>query len=147
MNHQLDRFVEAQDPIYGHVTLELAAGLKTSHWMWFVFPQVSGLGSSPWATLYAIDSWDEAVAYAAHPVLGARLRECASLVMGTCDRSAEDIFGAVDARKLQSSMTLFQAAAPEEPLFTEVLDKFYSGVPDPKTASTLARWRSQAQRP
>lgn len=144
MSHQLDRFVEAQDPIYDDVIMELAAGLKVSHWMWFVFPQVSGLGSSPWATLYAINSWDEAVAYGAHPVLGARLRECSSLVMGTRDRSADDIFGAVDARKLQSSMTLFQAAAPDEPLFTEALEKFYSGVPDPKTESTLARWRSQS---
>ena len=145
MSHQLDRFVEAQDPIYDDVTMELATELKMSHWMWFVFPQVCGLGSSPWAMLYAIDSLDEAVAYAAHPVLGARLRECASLVLGTRDHSAEEIFGAVDARKLQSSMTLFQAAAPEDQLFTEVLDQFYLGVPDLKTESTLANWRSQAQ--
>lgn len=145
MSGQLDRFIKAQDPIYDDVTMELAAGLKTSHWIWFVFPQVSGLGSSPWAKLYAIESLEEAVAYAAHPVLGARLRDCASLILGARDRSAEDIFGAVDARKLQSSMTLFHAAAPEEPLFTEVLNKFYSGVPDPKTESTLARWSSQTQ--
>ncbi|ALO67913.1 calpastatin [Arthrobacter alpinus] len=146
MSHQLDRFIEAQDPIYCDVTMELVAGLKMSHWMWFVFPQVSELGSSPWAKLYAIDSMDEAVAYVVHPVLGVRLRECASLILGTRDRSAEDIFGVVDARKLQSSMTLFQAAAPEEPLFTEVLDRFYAGAPDPKTESILAGWRSQAQR-
>ncbi|MEV8181871.1 DUF1810 family protein [Specibacter sp. NPDC078692] len=144
MSHQLDRFVEAQDPIYDDVTRELASGLKASHWMWFVFPQVSGLGSSPWAKLYAIESEAEAAAYAAHPVLGARLRECAGLTLGTHDRNAEEIFGAVDARKFQSSMTLFQATVPEEPLFGEILDQFYSGDLDPKTESILARWRSQS---
>ncbi len=143
MNHNLDRFLEAQDPIYSDVTAELAAGLKTSHWMWFVFPQVSGLGSSPWAQLYAVASLAEAIDYAAHPVLGARLRECASLVMATGGRSAEEIFGKVDARKLQSSMTLFAVAVPEEELFGEVLERFNEGIADPATQKILAGWRSQ----
>jgi uncharacterized protein (DUF1810 family) len=143
MSHNLDRFLEEQDPIYSDVTAELAAGLKTTHWMWFVFPQVSGLGSSPWAKLYAIASLEEAVDYAAHPVLGARLRECASLVMATRDRSAVDIFGKVDARKLQSSMTLFAVAVPEEELFREVLERFSEGIADHATEKILASWRSQ----
>ncbi|SEE69970.1 Uncharacterized protein, DUF1810 family [Arthrobacter alpinus] len=138
MSHNLDHFLEAQDPIYSDVTAELAAGLKTTHWMWFVFPQISGLGSSPWAKLYAIASLQEAVDYAAHPVLGTRLRECVSLVLATRGLSAEEIFGKVDARKLQSSMTLFSRAVPEEGLFREVLERFYAGVADPATEEILA---------
>ncbi|WP_425864545.1 DUF1810 domain-containing protein [Arthrobacter sp. TWP1-1] len=143
MSRNLDRFLEAQDPIYSDVTTEIATGLKVTHWMWFVFPQVSGLGTSPWAQLYAIASLQEAVDYAAHPILGARLRECASLVMATRDRSAVDIFGVVDSRKLQSCMTLFVVAVPEEELFREVLERFFEGSADHATEKILASWRSQ----
>lgn len=146
MNHGLERFVEAQAPIYSDVTAELAGGHKESHWMWFVFPQVGGLGSSPMAKIYAIDSVDEAVAYADHPVLGPRLRECANLILSTQGRTAEDIFGSVDAMKLHSSMTLFRHAVPEDSVFGEVLDKFYNGLPDPATEHILANWPSVSAR-
>lgn len=138
MNHGLERFVEAQAPIYEEVTAELAAGLKVSHWMWFVFPQVSGLGTSPMARVFAIGSLQEAVDYAAHPVLGPRLRECTNLVLNAQGRSAEDILGPVDAMKLRSSMTLFMHAVPGESLFGELLDRFYGGTPDPATEKILA---------
>src|SRR5689334_25157250 len=106
--HNLQRFVEAQDRVYTRVVAELRAGRKTSHWMWFVFPQIAGLGSSPMAQRYAIASLDEARAYLGHPVLGARLREAAAALTGLGSRSAEEVMGGIDAIKLRSSMTLFQ---------------------------------------
>ena len=117
----LERFVDAQDDIYDRVVAELRAGRKTSHWMWFVFPQIAGLGRSPTAVRYAISGSEEARAYLAHPVLGPRLRECAGILLGHSGLSAFDIFGGIDAMKLRSSMTLF-AEATGDPLFERVLD-------------------------
>ncbi len=137
--YDLGRFVAAQDTggSYGHATAELRSGRKTSHWMWFVFPQIAGLGWSPAAQRYAISSLDEARAYLAHPVLGPRLIECAGIVAGTEGRTAEQIFGEVDAMKLRSSATLFLRAAPEQPVFAEVLGRFFGGVPDPASDQLL----------
>jgi uncharacterized protein (DUF1810 family) len=133
----LERFVEAQDSVYAEVLEELRRGLKTGHWMWFVFPQVAGLGQSAMSQRYAIRSLEAARAYLAHPVLGARLRECARLVAAIPDRSAEEVFGPIDARKLRSSMTLFRLADPDEPAFAEVLDRCFGGVLDPATETIL----------
>ncbi len=134
----LQRFVEAQAPVYPQVVSELAAGRKQSHWMWFVFPQIAGLGLSPTSVCFAISSLDEAKAYVAHPVLGPRLVECAELALLTQVSSAHEIFGAVDAMKFRSSMTLFANAAPETALFQQCLDKYFGGVPDPQTRVKLA---------
>jgi uncharacterized protein (DUF1810 family) len=133
--YDLGRFVAAQDAhrTYEAAIAELRRGRKTSHWMWFVFPQIAGLGSSPTAQRYAISSLDEARAYLAHPVLGPRLTEAAGIAAATQDRSAEQIFGEIDAMKLRSSATLFLRAAPEEPVFGDVLRRFFDGVPDPAT--------------
>jgi len=135
--YDLERFVAAQQGGYRGVVAELRAGRKTGHWMWFVFPQIAGLGMSELSRFYAIASLDEARAYLEHPVLGPRLRECAALVLGTRERSAEDIFGGIDAIKLRSSMTLFHRAAPDEAVFLDVLDRFFDGVPDPATDERL----------
>jgi uncharacterized protein (DUF1810 family) len=133
----MERFVKAQDPIYQQVLRELRAGRKTTHWMWFVFPQIAGLGRSPMAQRYALGSLAEAREYLAHPVLGPRLVECAGIVAGHTGLSAVDIFGGVDALKLHSSMTLFARAAPDEPAFRAVLDRFYGGQEDPNTLERL----------
>jgi uncharacterized protein (DUF1810 family) len=138
MPFDLERFVAAQSPVYPTVLGELRGGRKTGHWMWFVFPQVEGLGRSELSRRYAIGSLDEARAYLEHPLLGARLRECAQLVLATRARSAESILGPIDAVKLRSCMTLFHRAAPDEPLFVEVLDRFYGGAPDAATDARLA---------
>ncbi|NWG73944.1 MAG: DUF1810 domain-containing protein [Rubrivivax sp.] len=135
----LQRFVDAQAPVIERVRAELAAGRKTSHWMWFVFPQLRGLGRSATAVHYGIASLAEAQAYLRHPVLGPRLRECAALVLATRGRSAHDIFGSPDDLKLRSSMTLFAHAAPDEPLFRRVLERFWDGEEDATTAAWLAR--------
>jgi uncharacterized protein (DUF1810 family) len=132
----LDRFVEAQDGAYDDALAELAAGRKRTHWMWFVFPQIAGLGSSPTAQFYAIASLDEARAYLAHPVLGPRLRECAQALLAVEGRSARDILGYPDDLKLRSSMTLFARAADDPALFQAVLDRYYDG-PDPLTLKLL----------
>ncbi len=116
---------------------ELRAGRKTSHWMWFVFPQIAGLGRSSMAQAYAIGSVAEAQAYLAHPVLGPRLVECAKAVAGHHGRSAEEILGGIDAIKLRSSMTLFAAADPEQPIFQQILDLYFDGQADPETVSRL----------
>jgi uncharacterized protein (DUF1810 family) len=138
MADALDRFVLAQEPVYDEVIGELRRGRKTSHWMWFFFPQLAGLGRSEMSQYYAIASLEEARAYLAHPVLGTRLRECVNLLLaGPAGRSAEDIFGSVDAVKLRSSMTLFHRAAPDDPLFAQVLDRFHAGVADPETDALL----------
>ena len=135
----LARFVAAQDSdgVYAGAVAELRAGRKTSHWMWFVFPQIAGLGFSSVSRRYGIASLDEARAYLRHEVLGPRLRECAGIVAATADRSAEDIFGGVDAQKLRSSMTLFHRADPAEPVFSRVLERCFDGVPDPETDRRL----------
>ena len=134
----LSRFVQAQDSgrTYERALAELRQGHKRSHWMWFVFPQVNGLGSSPMAQQYAIASLGEARAYLAHPVLGARLRECASVV-ASLPPGADAILGGIDAMKLRSSMTLFLRAAPDEPVFQQVLDRHFAGVADPMTEQIL----------
>ena len=137
MAYDLERFVAAQKGVYDDVVAELRAGGKTSHWMWFVFPQVAGLGRSGMSQRYAIVSLDEARAYLDHPVLGPRLRECAGLVLAVSGRSADDIFGGIDAVKLRSSMTLFHRAAPAEPVFGDVLDRFYGGARDQATDTIL----------
>jgi len=137
--HDLQRFVDAQDAggTYERAVQELRAGRKTSHWMWFVFPQIAGLGRSPTARRYAIESLEEARAYLAHPVLGPRLRECAAILAALEGRSAEEILGGIDAMKLRSSMTLFARADPDEPVFAAVLEKYFDGVPDEATLERL----------
>jgi uncharacterized protein (DUF1810 family) len=130
--YRLRRFVAAQDEAntYERALSELRAGRKTSHWMWFVFPQIAGLGHSPTAVAYAIASLDEARAYLDHPLLGPRLLDCTRALMQVKGCSAEEILGAIDAIKLRSSMTLFAHAAPSEPLFRQVLDRYFNGVAD-----------------
>ena len=129
----LERFVVAQEGIYEAVVRELRAGRKTSHWMWFVFPQIAGLGTSSMSRRYALSGLDEARAYLAHPVLGPRLLDCAGLVLAASTRSADEMFGYVDAMKLRSSMTLFARADPDEPVFRDVLDRFFGGAADEAT--------------
>jgi uncharacterized protein (DUF1810 family) len=133
----LERFVVAQDRVWEEVLVELRAGRKTSHWMWFVFPQAAGLGRSETSRFYALRSLDEARAYLAHPVLGPRLRESARLVLDAEARSASDVFGPIDAVKLRSSMTLFSLAAPDEPLFDRVLERWFDGRPDEATVGLV----------
>jgi uncharacterized protein (DUF1810 family) len=135
----LQRFVDAQARVYETALAELTAGDKRSHWMWFVFPQIAGLGSSPTAQFYAIGSLAEAKDYLAHPVLGPRLRECTAAVLGHDDRTAHQVFGSPDDLKFRSAMTLFTEAAPDEPLFREALGKFFGGDPDPLTLEILRR--------
>ena len=137
----LQRFVEAQDAggTYDSALRELRAGRKTSHWMWFVLPQLAGLGRSPTAQRYALTGADEARAYLDHPVLGPRLRECARALTSLPTSDPVEVLGSVDAQKLHSSMTLFAAVAPDEPVFREVLDRCFDGEPDPATAGLLDR--------
>jgi len=138
--YDLERFVTAQDSggTYEQAVAELRRGTKTSHWMWFVFPQIAGLGSSPAARHYAISSVAEAHAYLAHPVLGPRLADCARIVAGLSGRTAEQIFGGIDAMKLRSSMTLFLLADPQRAVFRRVLEQYFAGAGDPAT-ERLAR--------
>jgi uncharacterized protein (DUF1810 family) len=136
MSFDLERFVEAQDRVWPAVLAELRAGRKTSHWMWFVFPQLTGLGSSPTSVRYAISGSDEARAYLEHPVLGARLRESAETLLSLTGLSALDIFGGIDAMKLHSSMTLFTRAS-DDPLFQAVLDRYFDGRHDPATLNRV----------
>jgi uncharacterized protein (DUF1810 family) len=133
----LRRFVDAQDRVYDTVLGELRNGAKRSHWIWFVFPQLQGLGRSATAQRYGISSLNEARAYLAHPVLGARLRECTSLVAAIDGRSADEIFGWPDNLKVRSSMTLFAHATDDNAAFRAVLDKFYGGEDDPATVELL----------
>jgi uncharacterized protein (DUF1810 family) len=133
----LDRFVAAQEGVYESVLDELRRGRKVGHWIWFIFPQVAGLGHSEMSQRYAISSLAEARAYLAHPVLGPRLRECATIVLATTGRSALEIFGSIDAVKLRSSMTLFHHAAPEDAVFAQMLERFYDGAVDEMTEARL----------
>jgi uncharacterized protein (DUF1810 family) len=135
--HDLQRFLEAQDGVMATVRRELRSGRKRGHWMWFVFPQVAGLGSSRTAERYAIASREEAEAYLAHPVLGPRLHECTELVNGLQDRSADEIFGHPDVLKFRSSMTLFDAITEDPAPFGTALERYYDG-PDPETRRFLA---------
>jgi uncharacterized protein (DUF1810 family) len=133
--YKLERFVAAQNAggTYERAVGELRRGRKTSHWMWFVFPQIAGLGHSQMSVTFAISSLEEAKAYLRHPVLGPRLLECAEVVVAATAGSAEQIFGGIDAQKLHSCMTLFVRAEPGEPRFKQVLDKYFDGVPDAAT--------------
>ena len=137
--HNLERFVEAQDDggTYEQAVNELRAGDKTGHWMWFIFPQLAGLGRSPRAQEFAIHSLEEARAYLHHHVLGPRLMECTRIVAGIEDRTAEQFFGSIDALKLRSSMTLFLRAAPDEQMFQAVLDQYFGGQLDDATLGLL----------
>src|SRR5262245_17212031 len=137
----LDRFVAAQDPVYDRVLAELRQGEKRSHWMWFIFPQFTGLGSSFRSEKYAIKSIEEARAYLAHPILGVRLRECVELVNGIDDRPIDAVFGYPDTMKFQSSVTLFGAATGDNAVFNEALERHFAGVADAKTLALLAEER------
>ena len=133
----LERFTEAQNPVYAQVCAELRSGHKSSHWMWFIFPQIKGLGSSPMAVRYAISSLEEARAYLEHPLLGVRLRECCELLLEIDGRSIEQIMGYLDDLKLRSSMTLFSKATEENALFLRVLEKYFAGKLDEATTRML----------
>ena len=135
--HDLTRFVEAQQDAYEQALDELRDGQKRSHWMWFIFPQIAGLGFSPMAQHYAIASLEEARAYLLDPVLGPRLRACTEAVNQVDGRSALEIFGPPDDLKFRSSLTLFAAAAPDNPLFALALDKYFAGQGDPLTLEKL----------
>jgi uncharacterized protein (DUF1810 family) len=137
MNHDLQRFVDAQDPVFEQVCAELREGQKRGHWMWFVFPQLRGLGHSQMATRFAISSLQEAEAYLKHPVLGPRLRECTRLVNLVEERSIDQIFGYPDDLKFRSSMTLFASATSENQIFKDALQKYFGGKPDRLTIELL----------
>jgi uncharacterized protein (DUF1810 family) len=137
-HYNLSRFVTAQNPVFSQVCAELAAGRKESHWMWYIFPQLAGLGSSPTAQRYAIGSLAEARAYLDHPLLGERLRSCTQLVNRISGRSVQEIFGYPDYLKFRSSMTLFaRAAASRVEPFSEALAKYFAGEEDPLTRELL----------
>ena len=131
------RFLEAQNRVYAEVRDELAAGKKTSHWMWFIFPQLKELGRSQIAKYYGIESRDEALAYWRHPVLGKRLKECTELVMAVRGKTAHDIFGSPDDLKFKSCMTLFGQVACDEQVFSRALERFFAGKPDDATLELL----------
>jgi uncharacterized protein (DUF1810 family) len=135
--YDLDRFHTAQRVIYEGVLDELRRGRKTGHWIWFIFPQLDGLGRSEMSRYYGISSLDEARAYLADPVLGGRLRQCAGILLASKARTAVEIFGGTDAMKVRSSMTLFHRAVPVDPLFTQVLERYYAGVADEATDAML----------
>jgi uncharacterized protein (DUF1810 family) len=137
----LDRFVAAQASLYSTVTDELRRGRKRTHWIWFIFPQVVGLGHSSMAQHYSIRSRAEAAAYLAHGLLGGRLLECTELVLGNAGKSAHDIFGSPDDLKFRSSMTLF-AAVSARAIFQRAIDRFYNGIPDEATLAIMTNWPS-----
>jgi len=133
----LTHFIAAQDPVYNDVLSELKAGQKRTHWMWFIFPQIEGLGQSEIAKRYAIKNTDEARAYLSHPILGKRLIECAEAVKAIQDRSASQIFGYPDDMKFRSSLTLFASVAGEKSIFHDLISKYYAGKPDERTIEIL----------
>lgn len=135
--YNLDRYIEAQRGLFEQACSELRRGRKVGHWMWFVFPQIAGLGASAMSQRYAIQSLDEARAYLAHPVLGPRLREICGIVLGVQDRGVEEIFGYPDDMKLRSSMTLFARAVADDGMFVEVLRKYFGGVEDERTLELI----------
>jgi len=140
--YNLQRFLEAQGHVYGAVLDELRVGRKSSHWMWFIFPQITGLGHSAMAQQFAITSLDEAKAYLQHPVLGPRLRECTQLVLNLDGHSAEQIFGYPDNLKFRSCLTLFMTAATDNKVFKDALLKYFDGKPDTVTLDILAQQQS-----
>lgn len=135
--YHLERFVEAQDPVFERVCSELRRGTKESHWMWFIFPQIQGLGFSPTAKKFAISSRGEAGAYLNHPILGPRLKECTRLVLLLDGLSIRDIFGHPDHRKFHSCMTLFAPVSSDSQLFKDALQKYFNGEPDRATLERL----------
>jgi len=137
--HNLQRFVEAQQPVFTGVLAELKHGSKRGHWMWFIFPQLKGLGMTAQSNFFGIASLQEAAAYLKHPVLGPRLIECIQLVNAVEGRSARDIFGQIDAMKFRSSMTLFAQASPDHQIFIDALQKYFAGEFDPLTIEYLRR--------
>jgi uncharacterized protein (DUF1810 family) len=139
--YNLTRFVQAQGRDYEQALAEIRAGDKRSHWMWYVFPQLKGLGSSPTSMHYAIKSAQEAVAYLAHPLLGPRLMECAASALQVADRSAFEIFGSPDDMKFRSSATLFASVSPEGSVFHRIIDKYFDGKRDVRTIELLSRAR------
>jgi len=141
-DHGLDRFVAAQEGVYPQALAELRAGLKRSHWMWFVFPQIDGLGRSSMARHYAIRSLAEARAYLAHPVLGPRLAECTRAMLSLQGLTAREILGSPDDLKFRSSMTLFEHAAADKDLFARAIDRYYAGKRDSMTLTILGADRA-----
>lgn len=137
----LQRFLDAQAPVYSSVVEELSSGRKRTHWMWFIFPQADGLGESDRAIYYSIRSLEHAIRYGEHPVLGSRLMECTKLVNKLKGRSAVSIFGETDAMKFRSSMTLFSIAYPGAGPYRKALDRFYDGAPDGKSLRIVQGWR------
>jgi uncharacterized protein (DUF1810 family) len=135
--YNLDRFVQAQNPVFEQVLRELGSGVKIGHWMWFIFPQIKGLGRSPISIEFAISSRDEACAYLQHSILGTRLKECTRLVLLVEGRSVEEIFGSPDDMKFRSSMTLFVQVSPDDDIFLRALQKYFGGVPDRLTLDRL----------
>ena len=135
--HDLQRFVDAQDAVYARVKEELARGAKASHWMWFVFPQLKGLGRSAIAQHYGIASREEAQAYWRHPLLGPRLKECTELVLGVAGKTALQVFGSPDDLKFCSSMTLFERVVPDEPAFGRAIEKYFGGARDARTIGLM----------
>ena len=135
--NDLQRFVDAQNPVYDKVRAELREGRKRSHWMWFIFPQIMGLGSSPLARRFAISSLSEATAFLEHPILGPRLAECTRLLNRVEGHPIEQIFGSPDDLKFRSSMTLFAHATPDNRVFLDALQKYFKGEFDPATLSRL----------
>src|SRR5215470_6556574 len=135
--YNLERFVQAQDPVFAQVCAELERSQKQSHWMWFIFPQLQGLGQSYMATKFAISSREEAEAYLNHPILGPRLRKCTQLLLNVESREIADILGYPDDLKFRSSMTLFAEATQDNQIFTDALQKYFDGEPDPLTLELL----------
>lgn len=135
--YDLERFVEAQRPVFDEVCAELAAGRKRTHWMWFIFPQLKALGRSGMAKHFGLENREEAAAYFEHALLGPRLARCCELVLGVWGRTAHEIFGTPDDLKLRSCMTLFEVVAPQEPAFSQILDRFYGGERDELTLRLL----------
>lgn len=141
----LNRFLQAQESIYPQALVELKSGQKRTHWMWFVFPQIKGLGQSPTSLYYAIESLEEARQYLDHPVMGLRLRECAQAILSIEDRTASEIFGFPDDLKLRSSMTLFACVAEPGAIFERVLDKYFRGERDARTLAILQNEDNSAE--
>lgn len=137
LNYDLDRFIDAQNCVYQQALSELSSGRKRSHWMWFIFPQISGLGTSPMAEKYAIRSADEAIAYLADPILGSRLVRCVEAMLSVQGRSAQEILGSPDDLKFKSSMTLFSAVSNHGSPFHAAIDRFYDGQFDARTIQIL----------
>ncbi|MFJ4397757.1 DUF1810 domain-containing protein [Pseudomonas sp. NPDC089396] len=138
-DYDLERFVEAQNRVYDQVIQELQAGRKRSHWMWYMFPQLDGLGHSIMAERYALSGLDEARAYLGHPLLGPRLEACVTALVQHSDKSAREVLGSPDDLKLRSCLTLFSQVAPDNPLFQLALAQFYAGEPDLRTLALLGR--------